>query len=101
MAKQSLCNTPAQPRPVRPESQGSPFPGGKVTLSRIKAGFFGEQGTGKTTTAFVSPWALASSTTHSAPIFMHDTEAGSDFLVELAAAEGVKLFTRKSAPSGT
>ena len=87
---------PAQARPIRPESQGSPFQEAKVTLSRIKAGFFGEQGTGKTTTAFCIALGLSKLYHGGAPIFMHDTEAGSDFLVELAAAEGVKLFTRKS-----
>jgi len=87
---------PAQPRPTRPESQGSPFQEAKVTLSRIKAGFFGEQGTGKTTTAFCIALGLSKLYHGGAPIFMHDTEAGSDFLVELAAAEGVKLFVRKS-----
>lgn len=96
MESNLYATPPAQPRPVRPESQGSPFQEAKVTLSRIKAGFFGEQGTGKTTTAFCIALGLSKLYHNSAPIFMHDTEAGSDFLVELAAAEGVKLFTRKS-----
>lgn len=87
---------PHQTRPERPQSQGGAFQEAKVTLSRIKVGFFGEQGSGKTFTAFCTGIALSKLYHDNAPIFMHDTEAGSDFLVEIAAAEGVKLITRKS-----
>lgn len=91
-----LFATPHQDRPPRPESAGGAFQEAKVTLSRIKAGLFGEQGSGKTFTAICIGIALSKLYHNSAPIFMHDTEAGSDFLVELAKAEGVKLITRKS-----
>lgn len=91
-----FASPPHQDRPKRPESSGGAFQEARVTLSRIKAGFFGEQGSGKTTTAFCIAIALSKLYHEGAPIFMHDTEAGSDFLVELAQAEGVKLFTRKS-----
>jgi hypothetical protein len=79
----------------RVESE-SLFQEAKVTLSAIKAGFFGEQGSGKTTSAFLLALGLSKTFHNGAPIFMHDTEAGSDFLVSLAAIEGVKLLVRKS-----
>lgn len=85
-----------QPRPARPESQGAAFQKASMTLSRIKAGIFGEQGVGKTTTALLLALGISKTFHNGAPIFMHDTEAGSDFLVELAAIEGVDLFTKKS-----
>jgi hypothetical protein len=91
-----LFANPVQQRAPRPESQGSPFQKASMTLSRIKAGFFGEQGCGKTTTALLIALGLSKTFHGGAPIFMHDTEAGSDFLVDICALEGVDLFTRKS-----
>lgn len=96
LPNQLFAAPPVQSRTPRPESQGGAFQEAKVTLSRIKAGLFGEQGTGKTTTALLFAVGLSKLYHDSAPIFMHDTEAGSDFLVEIAAMEGVKLFNRKS-----
>lgn len=96
LPNQLFASPPHQDRPQRPESQGGAFQEAKVTVSRIKAGLFGEQGTGKTTTALLIGIALSKTFHDGAPIFMHDTEAGSDFLVEIAEMEGVKLIVRKS-----
>lgn len=96
LPNQLFAAAPHQDRPHRPESSGGAFQEAKVTVSRIKAGLFGKQGTGKTTTALLIGIALSKTFHGSAPIFMHDTEAGSDFLVEIAEMEGVKLIVRKS-----
>jgi hypothetical protein len=72
------------------------FQRAKVTLSRLKVGLFGEQGSGKTTTALLLAIGLSKTYHNGAPIFMHDTEAGSDFLIAIAEMEGVDLLVRKS-----
>lgn len=77
-------------------TSGALFQKAKVTLSRLKVGLFGEQGSGKTTTATLIAIGLSKLYHNGAPIFMHDTEAGSDFLVELCEIEGIDLLVRKS-----
>lgn len=83
-------------RPTRPSSPGGAFQEAKVTLSRIKAGFFGEQGSGKTFTACCLAIGLSKLHHGGAPVFFHDTEAGSDFLVDIFKQEKVPLIVRKS-----
>lgn len=61
-----------------------------------KLGAYGPQGSGKTTTLGMLALGLAITYHHKAPVAMHDTENGSDFLAPLFAAEGVPLLVRKS-----
>lgn len=67
-----------------------------VQQSAAKVGIFGRQGSGKTTTAMFIALGLSKTYHAGAPIAMLDTENGSDYLVEVAAAEGVKLLVIKS-----
>ncbi len=57
---------------------------------------YGPQGSGKTTTLGLLALGLAITYHDRAPVAMHDTENGSDFLAPIFAAEGVELLVRKS-----
>jgi hypothetical protein len=68
----------------------------KVEQAAAKLGLFGKQGTGKTTTAAMLAIGLAKAYHAGAPVAFFDTENGSDYLVPIFAAEGVKLLVIKS-----
>lgn len=57
---------------------------------------YGPQGSGKTTTLGLLALGLAITYHDRAPVAMHDTGNGSDFLAPIFAAEGVELLVRKS-----
>lgn len=61
-----------------------------------KLGAYGPQGSGKTTTLAMLALGLAITYHDKAPVAMHDTENGSDFLAPMFAAEGVALLVHKS-----
>lgn len=67
-----------------------------VEQAAAKIGIFGPQGSGKTLTAMLLAIGVSKTYHQSAPIAMMDTEAGSDFLVEVAAAEGVPFYRFKT-----
>lgn len=68
----------------------------KVEQAAAKLGLFGKQGTGKTTTAAMLAIGLSKAYHAGAPVAFFDTENGSDYLVPIFAAEGVKLLVIKS-----
>lgn len=61
-----------------------------------KIGIFGPQGAGKSLTATLIAIALSKTYHAGAPVVLQDTEGASDWLLDLYAAEGVKLFRIKS-----
>ncbi len=67
-----------------------------VEQSAAKVGLFGGQGAGKTLTAMFIALGLSKTFHKDAPIAFMDTENGSDYLVPIADAEGVKLLNFKS-----
>jgi AAA domain-containing protein len=67
-----------------------------VEQAAAKVGIFGSQGSGKTTTSALIAIGLSKTYHGGAPVAMMDTENGSDFLVPIFAAEGVKLLNFKS-----
>jgi energy-coupling factor transporter ATP-binding protein EcfA2 len=67
-----------------------------VEQAAAKVGIFGPQGSGKTTTAMLMAIGLSKTYHNGAPIVFMDTESGSDFMVPICKAEGVKLFVVKS-----
>lgn len=60
----------------------------------IKAGVFGGQGSGKTTTAAMLALALSVELHNRAPVWVTDTEPGWQFLRPMFIAEGVELVQR-------
>lgn len=62
----------------------------------LKAGFFGNAGSGKTTTASYLAIAISKRLGDGKPVAFFETEAGSDFLVERFKEEGIKLLRKKS-----
>src|SRR6266542_1454547 len=60
----------------------------------IKVGFFGGQGSGKTTSAAMLALGLSKELHHGAPVWVTDTEPGWQFLKPMFAAEGVQLEQR-------
>lgn len=60
-----------------------------------KVGLFGEAGSGKTVTGALILAALSKQSHGGAPIAMFDTERGSDFLIPILKAEGIKLLVHK------
>lgn len=72
------------------------FKEAEVEQGAAKVGIFGRQGSGKTTTAAMIALGLSKTYHNSAPVFFFDTESGSDFVVDIFKAEGVKLFHAKS-----
>lgn len=67
-----------------------------VEQSAAKVGLFGPQGSGKTTTAMLMAIGLSKTYHNGAPIAFMDTESGSDFMVPICKAEGIKLVVVKS-----
>jgi hypothetical protein len=67
-----------------------------VEQSAAKVGIFGRQGAGKTTTAALMAIGFSKTFHQNAPVYFFDTESGSDFVVDLFKAEGVKLIHGKS-----
>ena len=57
---------------------------------------YGPQGSGKTTTLGMLALGLAITYHDRAPVALHDTENGGDFLAPIFAAEGVALLVHKS-----
>ena len=57
---------------------------------------YGPQGSGKTTTLGMLALGLSITYHDRAPVAMHDTENGSDYLAPLFAIEGVPLVVHKS-----
>lgn len=68
----------------------------KVEQSAAKVGIFGSQGSGKTTTSALIAIGLSKTYHNGAPVAFMDTENGSDYLVPIFEAEGVKLVVVKS-----
>lgn len=62
----------------------------------LKAGIFGNAGSGKTTTASYLAMAISHQYGNKKPIAFFETEAGSDFMVRKFAAEGIELLRVKS-----
>lgn len=60
----------------------------------IKVGWFGGQGSGKTTSAAMLALALSKEHHGGAPVFVTDTEPGWQFLKPMFAIEGVELVQR-------
>ena len=80
---------------------GAVVTGGLLRAARneqaaAKLAGYGPQGSGKTTTFGLLALGLAITYHDRAPVAMHDTENGSDFLAPIFAAEGVELLVRKS-----
>jgi len=67
-----------------------------IEQAAAKIGIFGPQGSGKSLTAFLILVGLSKVFHNNAPIAMMDTENGSDYLVEIAKAEGVPFKRFKS-----
>lgn len=81
-----------QQKQVSPIQQQSP-PQAPAIIP-IKAGIFGAQGTGKTTTAAMLALALSVELHNRAPVWVTDTEPGWQFLRPMFALEGVELVQR-------
>lgn len=62
----------------------------------LKAGIFGEAGSGKTTTASYLAMAISSALGNKKPVAFFETEAGSDFLIPKFSTEGIDLLRIKS-----
>jgi hypothetical protein len=67
-----------------------------VEQSAGKVGIFGRQGSGKTTTSALITIGLSKTFHGGAPVAFFDTEAGSDFVIELFETEGIELLVVKS-----
>lgn len=67
-----------------------------VEQAAAKVGLFGSQGSGKTTTSALIALGLSKTYHKNAPVAFMDTENGSDYLVPIFEAEGVKLLNFKS-----
>lgn len=80
----------------KPKTFGDLLQEAAIEQSAVKAGIFGIQGTGKSTTAAILAIGLSLTYHKGAPIAFHDTENGSDFLKPLFDLEGVPLLVRKS-----
>jgi hypothetical protein len=61
-----------------------------------KVGTFGGPGSGKSTTTALLAIVLSKTYQNSAPVAMHDTENGGDYLAPIFQVEGVPLLMRKS-----
>jgi len=61
-----------------------------------KVGTFGGPGSGKSTTAALLAIGLSKTYHNSAPVAMHDTENGGDYLAPIFQVEGIPLLMRKS-----
>lgn len=66
----------------------------KPQIVPIKIGWFGPQGSGKTTSAAMLALALSKEHHGGAPVFVTDTEPGWQFLRPMFAVEGVELIQR-------
>lgn len=62
----------------------------------LKAGFFGNAGSGKTTTASYLAIAISKQLGDGKPVAFFETEAGSDFMIERFKQEGITLLRKKS-----
>lgn len=82
--------------PSSPGSKGLLLKEATIEQAALKAGFFGPQASGKTTTATLLAIGIAKRFHNSAPIAFMDTEAGSDFVKPICDAEGVPLLVVKS-----
>jgi len=67
-----------------------------IEQTAAKVGIFGSQGSGKTTTSALMLIGLSLTFHKGAPVFMLDTENGSDYLEPLFKLEGVPLLVGKS-----
>lgn len=67
-----------------------------IEQSAAKVGIFAPQGAGKTTTAALLAIGFSATYHSKAPVFMLDTENGSDYLEPIFKAEGVPLLVGKS-----
>src|ERR1051326_7835036 len=76
--------------PSKPQTSGKPSP----MIVPIKIGWFGPQGSGKTTSAALLALALSKEVYGGAPVCVTDTEPGWQFLKPMFAIEGVELFQR-------
>lgn len=83
MSTATVEHAPSKPTIVQPKQ-----------VIPIKVGFFGGQGSGKTTSAAMLALALSKELHGGAPVWVTDTEPGWQFMKPLFAIEGVKLEQR-------
>jgi hypothetical protein len=68
----------------------------EIAAKSTKILFYGGEKSGKSTTAAELAIAISKEYYGGAPVAMHDTEPGSDYLLPLYQAEGVELLVRQS-----
>ena len=68
----------------------------EIAAKSTKILFYGGEKSGKSTTAAELAIAISKEYYDGAPVAMHDTEPGSDYLLPLYQAEGVELLVRQS-----
>ena len=68
----------------------------EIAAKSTKILFYGGEKSGKTTTAAELAIAISKEYYDGAPVAMHDTEPGSDYILPLFQAEGVELLVRQS-----
>ena len=66
------------------------------TLSKLKVGMYGREGSGKTLSLFLFAIGLHRYIKSTKPIAFFDTETGSDFMLDLAKKAGIELVVIKS-----
>jgi hypothetical protein len=89
----------ATPRTAIRNQQPAPAPKPQLVkvvnkIVPLKIGFFGPQGSGKTTSAALLALALSVLFHNKAPVFVTDTEPGWQFLKRIFKIEGVELIQR-------
>src|SRR5688572_5818537 len=75
---------------------GSIFKPVAIEQRGAKVGIFARQGAGKTTTSALIAIGLSKTYHKGAPVWMLDSENGSDYLQPIFEAEGVELIVGKS-----
>ena len=89
------ASTTPTPTPGSPAVR-SLFKEASNRLAYAKTGFYGPQGSGKTTTGMLVAVGLAKLADDPRPIFFVDTETGSDFFVEKMKEEEIPLYQVKT-----
>lgn len=87
----NTTNSPTSQSPSRPVVAASAIPP-RVDIVPLKIGWFGPQGSGKTTTAALLSMALSKEVYGGAPVCVTDTEPGWQFLRPYFALEGIELI---------
>lgn len=93
-----MATATVEPLTQKPQLKTGPFPpkgSAKDTIVPIKVGFFGGQGSGKTTSAALLAAWLSKEHYDGAPVFVLDTEPGWQFLKRrVFDVEGIELIQR-------